>query len=311
MIQNIVNNIEQLNALKHKGVGIIIGNFDGVHRGHQFLIEEFVNKCKSAQITPVVLTFNPHPIIYLNKKTGAYLLNTYDERNDLLLSRNIEVIVELDFNKSLQQLSSEEFFKSYLFEICNLKLIYLGHDFSLGNGKVPAKELLEKMVAEYDVNLCESKPFYIKEEVVSSSSIREYLKAGNIKKVSNFLGREYCLCENVVNGYGVGKKELVPTANIQISPDQLHPKSGVYFTKTKYDNKIYDSITNIGFRPSLQDDSGLSIETNILNFSKEIYQQKICIEFLKFHRDEKKFESKEELLKQIHADIKAREQFHD
>lgn len=305
------NTISELDEISSAGLGVVIGNFDGVHVGHQTLIRNFIKQCDSISIQPLLVTFNPHPALFLNPSLGAFLISSNEEKFSQLSNLGIDNFLELHFNEDIQQLSAQEFIESFLLAIPNVKLFYLGHDFSLGQGKEPAETILKKAIQDKAIEVFESESVEINSMIVSSSLIREKIKEGDISVVNQLLGRNYFLREKVTNGYGVGRKELVPTANIQIHPDQLHPKSGVYFTYTIYQNKKYHSITNIGFRPSLQDDSGLSIETNIFDFDENIYDETITIEFIKFHRDEIKFASKEALLNQINLDIEARKNFHD
>lgn len=309
MTIKIYNDIEQLDDFESKNIGVIIGNFDGVHLGHQKLIENFLNKCSERNAIPIVVTFDPHPALFLNEKLGAFLICNKYEKYTLLEKYGVKSVIELKFDGNLQRLSADDFIENFLLKIPHVCFFQLGHDFSLGQGKVPAGELLKQKVNNTNIEVFECEAFKLDRQIVSSTLIRELISNGSIERVNELLNRPYSLTERVINGYGVGRKELVPTANIQVHPQQLHPKSGVYFTQTTFDGNVYASVTNIGIRPSLVDDSGLSIETNILNFSKNIYEESIKIEFLKFHRNEKKFSSKAELLAQIQADIKARSEY--
>lgn len=306
----IFNTIASFNEENESDVGIVIGNFDGVHLGHQKLLKSLMNSCEEKELVPVVITFRPHPLLFFKPELNNFLLNSYEEKKSLIASYGIKNLIELDFNKDLQRQDAKEFLESSLLQITNLRVVYLGHDFSLGSGKVPAKKILLELVASKSIDIQELDTFKSNQATLSSTLIRNKLKNQPIEEVNKYLGYHYFISSTVINGYGVGKKELVPTANIKLDSKRVYPKAGVYFTKTIADDKEYYSITNIGVRPSLKDEGGLSIETNIFDFNDDLYDSNITVMFLKFHRDEMKFNSKEELLSQIQEDIKAARKFH-
>lgn len=302
--------ILEFNRQLSSDVGIIIGNFDGIHLGHRKLVKDFLNKCIKSSVTPVVITFNPHPHLFFKPEAENFLITSAEQKLSLLNELGLQHIIELPFNEELKSMSAEYFLEENLLNLKGLSLIYLGHDFSLGSGKTPAKNILKKLIEGKGIELEEADSFKLENKILSSTYIREIISEQPIEKVNKFLGYPYFLNDFVINGYGVGKKELVPTANIKIHKEQIYPQLGVYFTKTTIDGNLYHSITNIGVRPSLKDEGGLSIETNIFGFDDNLYDKKIKVEFLHFHRPEIAFSTKEELLEQIQKDINACKEFH-
>jgi riboflavin kinase/FMN adenylyltransferase len=284
--------------------GLILGNFDGVHLGHQKLIDNFIKECQNNKIEPILVTFKPHPYVFFCNDDSEFLISTYSSKKEKLLDLGLARILELEFSEELQNMSAEKFILKYLFSIDNLKLIYLGHDFKLGKGKTDAFKLIDKLARDRNIKILKEDAHYHNDKLVSSSRIREAVK-NDIKFANTLLGDSFCLQGNIVKGKGLGKKSLFRTANLKPCKNQLLPSTGVYLTQIIISDKTYDAITNIGFNPTVADKNLVSIETHIFNFHKEIYGEEVRLNFILKHRDEIKFENLSDLKLQIQDDIDA------
>ncbi|MBT4792406.1 MAG: bifunctional riboflavin kinase/FAD synthetase [Halobacteriovoraceae bacterium] len=283
--------------------GVVIGNFDGVHLGHQKLIKNFLNYCEINGLKSILITFSPHPYIYFNGKSSKYLITSHMSKMNILLQQGINKIVVLDFNKDLQEMPAEKFIDEVLLSISGLKLIYLGHDFKIGKGKKDSLFTLKQKAKEREIEVISEEPLLVSGEVVGSSSIRQMLTDGLIPEVSSKLGRNFCFHGVVERGRGIGSKKLVATANILVAPEKIIPKSGVYATKLYVGGKPFLSLTNIGVNPSVTSENKQCIEVHVLDFSEMIYDEQVSVEFLYRVRDEKKFQNISKLKEQILQDI--------
>ena len=296
-----INDLQKLNNLGSE-IGLIIGNFDGFHLAHKSLVKNFVTACKLQNLVPVALTFSPHPHVYFSGDDADYLLSPMQDKYDCLSENGVENIVSIKFSRSIQQLSAECFIKDHLFSCSNLKYIHLGHDFRLGCGKEDATDLLKNLSHDKNISLYFEDTFFINSQAVSSSLIRDLIKT-RIKDVENLLGRQYSLKGKVIKGKGIGAKELLPTANLSYDHNRIIPSVGVYISRTRYKGKYYESVTNIGHNPTVNEEKKLTVETYLLFFSKNIYDEEIEVFFIDKIRGEKKFSSFFDLKKQIFKDV--------
>jgi riboflavin kinase/FMN adenylyltransferase len=291
-------------SLPRADYGLILGNFDGVHLGHQKLINNFIKECQKNKIEPVLITFNPHPYVFFCNDDSEFLISTYSSKKEKLLELGLAHILELEFSEELQNMSAENFILKYLFSINNLKLVYLGHDFKLGKGKTDAFKLMDELARDRNIKILKEEAYFYNDKLVSSSRIRKAVK-NDIKSANTLLGDSFCLEGNIVKGKGLGRKSLFRTANLKPFKNQLLPSTGVYLTQIIISDKIYDAITNIGFNPTVSDKNLVSIETHIFNFEKDIYGEEVKLNFILKQRDEIKFENLSELKFQIQDDIDA------
>lgn len=290
--------------------GLIIGNFDGVHLGHRELLKNFLNKCSELDLIPVVLTFDPHPAVFFNPKIKSFKICYRKRKRDLLFQVGVNVLVELKFNQELQQLSSREFLEQVVFSNPFLKYLALGHDFALGAGKEDSVAQSIELSKKYNTVLTQEESFIFESHALSSTRIRDFIRAGEIKRANKSLGRSFKLEGIVEKGKGIGTKSLFPTLNLKIDQVQIIPSHGVYLTKVQIKGKTYNSLTNIGVRPTIDDKMSMTVETHVLDFSCDVYGQRVELEFLDKIREEKKFNSFEELKHQIEKDIeKSKELF--
>lgn len=291
-----------------ENVALTIGNFDGVHLGHHFLLEQ-VKMITNGNIPIAVMTFDPHPQLVLKSKT-AFLVEDPGKKIELLHSAGVKYVVEVKFTRDFSTLSPKDFINEYILKSGKVKKIFLGHDFNFGSNKQGGIEDFIEVFQGKNVEIEKLKPLIHEGTVVSSSVIRECINSGSVEKARIYLGRPFSLIGPVIKGAGRGKIIGFPTANIEYSKDRTLPKLGVYSTLTKYKGLTYKSVTNVGKNPTFGGDH-INIETNIMDFDNDIYGERIEILFLKRIRDEVKFSNANELVDQIKKDISTRKGFND
>jgi riboflavin kinase / FMN adenylyltransferase len=287
----------------YPAIGLTIGNFDGVHLGHRELLKKIKQECKKKKLLFVVVTFIPHPQKILQPEKEHFLINSYDQRRNLLKSLGVDILVEMGFTRDFSTLPPEKFLQDHLLVYPDLKVFYLGYDFAFGANKQGDYDLVKSLCKPLNVEIETQPKFEFNNKVVSSSLIRERVFSGKIDEVEELLARPFHLEGVVIKGEGRGKKIGFPTANIQVSGDLIVPHLGVYITRTKHNGMVYNSITNIGHNPTFKDTQQTHIETNLFDFDSDIYGEKLDIEFLYKVRDEKKFLTVNDLITQIKADI--------
>lgn len=283
-------------------VGLTIGNFDGLHLGHQSLIQNLKKHCLSAGYRSAILTFNPHPVQILRPQNN-FLINSYDRRAELIKEIGIDIIVEIGFDRDFSTLTPIDFFNKYILKIPNLKLMILGHDFSFGSQKTGGANFLKDTCLLNNIEAYVDQAYCLDNKVVSSSKIREFLSGGDVLMANRYLGRTFSLNGTVVKGDGRGKKIGFATANINYDFQRKIPGKGVYATQVQIQGMTFNSVTNIGVTPTFKESDTLSIETHILDFKNEIYGEDINILFYQKIRDEIKFQSVNDLVEQIKSDI--------
>lgn len=303
----ILNNLLEINQ-DHKNppdIGLTIGNFDGFHIGHQQLLSKIYNECKAKNQLFVVVTFIPHPQKILQPEKERFLINSYEQRRKLLKNSGVDYLIELKFTRDFSTLSPERFMKEYLFCYPALKNFYLGYDFAFGANKQGDFDLVQSICSPLGIKVEIQPKFEHHAKIVSSTCIREKIIAGNVQDVDEILARPFHLEGVVIKGEGRGKKIGFPTANIQVSPDLIVPGNGVYITKTIHNGMTYQSATNIGNNPTFKSTKQLHIETNLFDFDSDIYGEMLEIQFLLKIRDERKFETVNDLIAQIKSDVEA------
>ena len=306
----LIRNLNQINHQLPK-LALTIGNFDGVHLAHQKIIEKTQEIARKNNLSSALLSFEPHPILFLNKNKNDFhhdfRITNLANKINLLKKYNLDYLIILPFNNNLSSIKANNFVEDILINKFNVKSLIVGYDFTFGKGREGNFKTLEN----YNFDLHEINPIKIFDKnhnaiTISSSLARQYLKNGEIKSLNQILGHNFAIDGIVVEGKKIARELGFKTANINHKINLIKPKFGVYKTQTFiYDeNKFYNSITNFGIKPTF-DNSGLKplFETHLLDFSKNLYHKKIRVEFLDFIRDEKKFSSIEELKKQIKIDV--------
>jgi len=277
-----------------------IGNFDGVHVGHKKIIGAVKKEAEQKGLSSCVITFHPHPQKVL-QNIDVPLLVPIRERLKLLESEGVDVVACYTFTKDIAKISAKDFVTDILVGKLNLKHLIVGPDFSFGRKREGNLDLLIKMGKEYDFDTEVVETALIDGEIVSSTSIRNLLREGKMVKAGKFLGYNFYIEGQVKEGERRGRRIGFPTANLDTDWDIL-PKIGVYATLAHVDDRILNSITNVGYRPTFGNHE-LLVETHIFDFNEDIYKKRIKVEFVDRVRDEQKFNGPEDLVEQIKRDI--------
>ncbi len=277
---------------------VTIGNFDGVHIGHQHLFQETADAARRHNAKATVLTFDPHPARVVAPDRAPRLLTTPEERIALMGRYGIEQVLLLPFSAEIARLSPEEFIDRILVNGLGAKAIVVGENFRFGHKQAGDTHLLIEAGKRYGYETQIAGAVKCRGRVVSSSAVRALIESGNISLACRFLNRPYAVSGEVVHGHGIGSKQTVPTLNLK-TPAEVLPARGVYITRT---SDRWNSITNVGFRPTFGG-SELRIETFLLDRLDGDTPSHIRVEFLHRVRDEKKFTSAEELKAQILRDV--------
>ena len=286
------------------GYILTMGNFDGCHLGHQKLINLTISKLAAKQKS-IVVSFRPHPKKILTPEKGVRLLANYDEKRKFIKELGVDYYVEIPFSRDLSTLAPRDFLDRYI-NICgSLKELVVGYDFSFGANKSGSQELLKSYCHENGIGFTVAESLEREGAPISSTRIWDLVASSEVETANLFLGRSFSISGIVIKGEGRGKKIGFPTANIDYFKDQVVPGNGVYVTKIQWGSLSYHSVTNIGHNPTFGEIDHISIETHILDFDKDIYGEQIEVEFLKFIRPEKKFNSVNELIDQISKDAES------
>lgn len=283
---------------------VTIGNFDGVHLGHQMLFSEVVGKAYRQQGTSVAITFNPHPLKVVRPDIGIKLISNCDQKRELIEMAGLDVLVIIPFTKDFSSTSAVNFVDQVLIKTIGLKELVVGYDYAFGKGRQGDIHFLQKQGQDKDFPVTVVEPFYVDGVLASSTKVRELVSAGKMRDVKKLLGRNYQIRGEVKKGKQRGGAQLgFPTANLHVSEEDLCPRLGVYVTQVISDGKCYGGVLNIGYNPTFGDER-LSAETHIFDFNEDIYGKPIKINLLRFLRGEKKFSGPQELARQIGEDIK-------
>lgn len=274
---------------------VTIGTFDGVHIGHKKIIESLTKTSKSNGLDSVILTFFPHPRMVLQKDTDIKLINTMEERSQILRSTGLNHLVIHPFSESFSQLSAEDYVKQLLVKYLKAKKVIIGYDHRFGKGRTANILDLKQFGEELNFEVEEINKQEIEDVAVSSTKIRKALGNGEIEKANIYLGYNFMLTGKVEKGRQLGRTLGYPTANMRIAETyKLIPKTGVYITKACIDNTVYFGMTNIGNNPTVGGQKQ-TVETYFFDAEFNLYHKKIQIELLKRIRDEQKFSSLEKL----------------
>ncbi len=281
---------------------ITIGTFDGVHIGHKKIINQLTSISSKNNLISILLSFFPHPKMVLQNDKELKLINTIQEKEGLLNSLNLDYLIIKEFTKEFSRLSALEFVRDVLVNKLNAKHIIIGYDHHFGRNRTANIEQLKEFGELYDFKVTEILAQDIDDIAISSTKIRKSLINGEITLANKFLGYNFFFSGNVVHGNNIGKTISFPTANIKIdAPYKLVPKNGVYIVKTIIDNQITFGMMNIGYNPTFNGKQK-SIEIHFINFNKNIYDKTLTIEMILRIRNEIKFNSVDDLKKQLEQD---------
>ena len=281
---------------------ITIGTFDGVHLGHQKIINRLIDVANEKQLESTILTFFPHPRMVLQKNVEIKLINTIDEREAILSNSDINNLVVKKFTKEFSKLSAHDYVKQILVDGLNAKHIIIGYDHRFGKNRRANIEDLKVFGNEYGFIVEEIAVKDIDDVAVSSTKIRTALLQGDIETANSYLGYTFFITGNIIRGKGIGKELGFPTANLNVKEHyKLIPKNGVYTVKSKINNKDVYGMMNIGTNPTFNEENQ-SIEIHFFDINQNLYNKVLKIEILKRLRDEKKFDTIEDLKSQLHID---------
>lgn len=288
-----------------KNAVITIGNFDGVHIGHQALFHEVIERADRIGGTSVAMTFEPHPLRVIKPNGHLPLITLYQQKVELIEKVGLDVLISVPFTKEFASITADEFIDRILIDRIGMKVIVVGKDYSFGKNREGNVAYLKKMAEIHDFEVVETDWIQSSDDHlgrISSTRIRELVLDGKVDEAKKLLGRYYQIRGTVVRGRNRGGRLLgFPTANIKLQ-DELCPKTGVYACTVDYDDRKYKAVANIGFSPTF-DDHIFTVEVYILDFNDNLYDKEIRVNFIERIRDEKKFSGLDDLSSQIRRDI--------
>ncbi len=283
---------------------VTIGNFDGVHKGHQALIERVRNKARELDGESVIITFHPHPVKVLCPDCNLKFITPHRRKLELLADYGVDVTWVISFSKEFASLSAHDFVKNYLVDYLGMKWIIVGYDYHFGKNREGNITFLEEQGKLYNFGVESVSEIVVGSLIVSSTSVRKLIQQGHMQMVANLLGRPYEIRGKVIRGRNRGGRLLgFPTANINIG-EYVPPKTGVYAVKVEIDGEVYNGAANCGYNPTFCD-SDLSLEIHILDFDRYIYNKQVSVQFIKYIREERRFSGIDELVDQIGRDVEA------
>ncbi len=286
---------------------VTLGNFDGVHLGHQKIFQRVKEEASRFQGESVVITFEPHPLKVLSPGNCPPLLTPFRKKMIFIEKTGIETVLCIEFSATFSEISPYEFIKKILVDNLKVRKIIVGYDYRFGRHHEGNIETLKSISQRFDVEVEVVEALKIDHMVVSSSKIRELIKEGEVEDAAKLLGRDYLIVGKVIEGAKRGYTLGFPTANLEIS-DELYPKKGVYAVEVAWNHQFFHGLANVGFNPTFlpsgESQKGLfSLEVYILNFNREIYGEELQVSFKKRIRDEIKFDSPSQLIEQIKKDV--------
>ena len=286
---------------KHKGSVVAIGNFDGIHLGHQKVINQARRKAKKNRLPFGIITFEPMPAMFFNKKIKNHRINSLSQKKDQLKKLRLDFLIIINFNNSFSKISAEKFIEKIIFKKVNCKFLYVSNNFKFGFKRKGNIKTLKKYSNFYNYKTVITRPLKKTTRVISSTIIRKKILQGKIYEVNKLLNRNWCIQGKVIKGQKRGRRIGFPTCNIKLN-DYIIPKLGVYSVIVKTNQFKKKGIANIGYRPTFNGQN-LLLEVNIFGINKNLYNKEIEVNFIKFIRPEKKFKDLEQLKKQIKIDI--------
>ena len=280
-----------------------IGTFDGVHVGHQKILNELVIGAEKAGVPPVVLTFHPHPATVLRNRGGRYYITHPDERAKLIKQFGVEYVIVYPFDYATSRISAYDFLNS-IYDRIHMSQLVVGYDFALGKDRMGDIRELTRIGEEIGYSVEKFGPYRLGGDVISSSAIRKFLLSGDIPNANRYLGRRFEISGEVIPGDGRGRTIGIPTANLNAWNYQILPKTGVYVNRVIFDGRRLPAVSNIGVRPTFEGEE-LRIETHIIGFQGDLYGKTMHLRFYDRLRDEMKFSNVQDLIFQINRDMES------
>ena len=282
---------------------IALGVFDGVHLGHQKLINLTVSKAKSNNGASIIVTFDPHPDTVVIPENNVFLLTTLEEKIDIIKDLNVDILVIIRFTRTISRMSPKEFIRNILVNNLKVKELFVGFNYKFGFQRKGNINCLKDYGKIYNFTPNILEPEIVNNTIISSTRIKEYIKTGDIEKAKILLGHHIMLNGKVIRGKNRGKKLLnFATANVEVPLEKILPANGVYFVEIFIDNDKYYGLMNIGIKPTFRE-TERTVEIHIIDFNRDIYNQEISVNVLKKIRDEILFDNPQMLREQIEKDI--------
>lgn len=297
----IVRDLDSLRG-EHPYPVVTLGNYDGVHLGHQQIFHQVVETARKHSGTSVIFTFEPHPLQVLSPSTCPPILNTCRRKMDLFSSFGIDLVICAEFTREFAAILPRDFVEDILVKKVGVRELFIGYDYAFGRGKQGTTDFLKEMGAEFDFKVTVVPAYTLDGEVVSTTRIRRLVQDGRVNEVAELLGRSYASEGLVVPGDRRGKTLGFPTANLD-SRNQLYPKRGVYAVQVEHRGRLLNGVVNIGTHPTFGE-GRVAIEVHIFDFHEEIYGEFVRVLYRKRIRDELTFSNREALIRQIRSDIK-------
>lgn len=300
----IIDTLENLNIREKTSVAL--GNFDGIHIGHQKIMRNAIEAAGSG-MPSLCFTFSNHPFNFIMDRdvsdpAALKLICSEEEKFALIEDMGFDILVNVPFDENIMKMRAHDFFETILIRKLNAGFISVGFNYTYGSRAEGKTDMLEAECEKAGIGVSVEEAVRVDGEIVSSTLIRDTVKDGNMELTARYLGRPLMFRGRVEHGLRLGTANGIPTANIPVDDSRIAPPGGVYFTRTLADGKEYASVSNIGYKPTVQESGRLSIETNIFDFDGELYGKDITVLFDHFSRPEVKFASKEELFAQIRKD---------
>lgn len=293
--------INSLNEIKNLGKSVItIGKFDGIHKGHEVLINKTIEYSKKEKLTSIVFTFKNSPVSYFSNIITREIITEVEKMNKLK-SLGVDVVIDIPFDEHMANISAEDFVKKILIDKLNVKKLIIGHDFAFARNREGNPSVLKILGKKYGFIVDIVQPVVVNKVRVSSTHVKDLIYAGRVEEIKSYLGRNYTIEGKVIHAKQIGRTIGFPTANLKLEENLIIPKRGIYATKVYIGDKVYVGATNVGYNPTVNGEK-MSVETNILQFDKDIYGKTIKLEFLERIRDEKKFKDLNELKIQLKMD---------
>jgi riboflavin kinase / FMN adenylyltransferase len=287
-----------------ENAAITLGNFDGVHLGHQTLFRELMKKAVAVKGDAVVITFDPHPLAVLKPEMAPGIITPLDRKAELILSYGLDYVLIIPFTRQFAKIGAREFVKDILFEKLGMKELIVGYDYAFGRNREGNIDLLKSMGRELGFAVHVLDAIHRGDSLISSTAIRNLLREGNVARVNEMLARPFQVSGKIMTGRRVGGSVLgFPTANLDSSEMGMIPAKGVYAVEAVLDEVVLPGVCNVGVNPTFNEQR-LTVEVHIFDFDRDIYGRTMRVNFIERLRDERKFKSVEELAEQINKDAK-------
>ena len=309
----IINTLDQMNT--EGKTSVALGNFDGIHIGHLEIFRAALDAAKEQSLKSLCFTFSNHPFNFILRRNdrdpdAVKLICTEEEKIALIESMGFDILVNIPFDEQIMKMRAHDFFENIIVNKLNAGFVSVGFNYTYGARAEGRAEMLVRECEDAGIEISVHDAVMLDGRVVSSTLIREMISSGDMESVRRYLGRPLSFCGRVEHGNRIGSANGIPTANIAVPPERMLPPNGVYFSHIRIDDKVYESVSNLGTKPTIEDGSIKSIETNVFDFNGQLYGKDVEVILDHFSRAEVKFSSREELFAQIRSDCESAAEYH-